>query len=81
MRTSGDAIGKDGEEESMMMPGFIPKQAFHEELKLVVHQMDAWALEFIDGLEKSESTALLLKGTGEDAHYLPCWFALHLVTI
>ncbi|CAM6129123.1 unnamed protein product [Calypogeia fissa] len=49
-----------------MVPDFIPKQAFQDELKLVMQQIDQWALDFTDRLGKSQSTALLLKGTGED---------------
>jgi hypothetical protein len=50
---------------AMMVPGFIPKQAFEDELKSVVEQLDGWAHEYVDKLGKAQSTALLLKGSGE----------------
>ncbi|BFI23349.1 kinetochore protein Spc25, animal type [Marchantia polymorpha subsp. ruderalis] len=49
-----------------VVPGLSDKQAFREELDELAQTIGLWAADYIDGVEKCQSTALLLKGTGQE---------------
>ncbi|KAG6541668.1 hypothetical protein Mapa_016933 [Marchantia paleacea] len=49
-----------------VVPGLSDKQAFREELDELAQTIGLWAADYTDGVEKCQSTALLLKGTGQE---------------